>query len=67
MTEKEKFCNDVCDRLERGEINETQAVILLIRNGADPDEAREIIFIAQGGSDVVGHPPEQPTPPNQTP
>ncbi len=66
MTNEEKFCNEVCERLERGEINATQAVKLLIDAGAHPDHAREIIFIAQGGSDIVGDPSDSPTSPNQT-
>lgn len=43
----------ILERLERGELAAQEAIRQLIGAGADPEFAREAVFIQLGGSDLV--------------
>lgn len=45
--------NALLDRMDRGEIAPRQAVETMTAAGIDASYAREVVFIALGGSDLV--------------
>ena len=54
MNEMERRTIPIWKRFHRREINDEEALQLFVKAGVPEIDAREALFIANGGSDVVG-------------